>query len=316
MINAKQFVAVILIFFSIANSQNLDTLDTLDIIPPVADTLPQYQIKPVRLAIVGGTIGALYTAAFIGIFKDGWWKYYEPFNFEPYKADMTYAVNMDKFGHFYAGVLFGEAFAYAYDWVGFSPFYATFWAAVTVGFTQIAIELKDGFSPYGYSVWDAASGTLGGFYAMGKRFIPAMQYVDYKWTYFPSRREYWNNVKDNENGIFTDDYPNHSHWLSFKVKKMLPSVAKPYWPGFLGLALGLAMDCKQYEPGKKMKDGGYEYYLSLDYDLEAIFNPGQTWSKNLVAVINHVKFPAPAVRFGENAKFFPLHPMYGFSVNI
>jgi len=296
----KAFVAVIVIVASIANSQDFDTV-------------PEYQVNPARLAVVAGTVGALYTAAFIGIFKDGWWKYYEPFNFQPYRDDMDYALNMDKFGHFYIGVLFGESFTYAYDWVGFSPFYATFWAAVTVGFTQIAIELKDGFSPYGYSVWDATSGTLGSLYAMGKRFVPAFAYIDYKFAYWPSRRYYWDEVKNNpkEEGVFTDDYPNQSHWLSFKVKKMLPSAAKPYWPGFLGLAFGWAMDCKQYKGGK----GGYEYYMALDYDLEAIFSPSQTWGKNLLAIINHIKFPAPAVRFGENAKFF-LHPMYGFSVNI
>jgi hypothetical protein len=307
----KIFVAVIAIVASIANSQNLDTIQE------ISDTVPEYQINPMRLAIVGGTIGALYTAAVLGIFLEGWWKYYEPFNFEPFHDDMIYAVNMDKFGHFYVGILFGESFMYAYDWVGFSPFYAAFWAAVTVGFTQIAVELKDGFSPYGFSVLDAVSGTLGGLYAMGKRFVPAFAYVDYKLAYWPtSRKYYWDEVKKNpkEEGVFTDDYPNYSHWISFKIEKMLPSAAKPYWPGFLGLAFGWAMDCKQYtHPGN---DGGYEYYLSLDYDLEAIFNPSSTWGKNLLAVINHIKFPAPAIRFGENARFFPLHPTYGFAVNL
>ena len=293
----KAFAAIIIIVVSIANAQDSD----------------EYQINPTRLAIVGGTVGVLYTAAFIGIFKDGWWKYYEPFHFENFHNDMTYAVNMDKFGHFYMGVLFGQSFTYAYDWVGFSPFYSTFWAAVTVGFTQIAVELKDGFSPYGYSVWDATAGTLGSLYAMGKRFVPAFAYIDYKFAYWPSRKEYWDKEKeDGEKGVFTDDYPNQSHWLSFKVEKMLPSAAKPYWPDFLALAFGWAMDCKQYYGNK----GGYEYYLSLDYDLEAVFKPSQTWGKNLLTVINHIKFPAPAIRLGENAKFFPLHPVYGFAVNI
>jgi len=286
----KAFAAIIIIVVSIANAQE-----------------DEYQINPTRLAIVGGTVGVLYTAAFIGIFKDGWWRYYEPFHFEDFHGDMTYALNMDKFGHFYMGILFGESFTYAYDWVGFSPFYATFWAAMTVAFTQIVVELKDGFSPYGYSVWDATSGTLGGLYAMGKRFLPAFSYIDYKFTYWPSKKDYWDEVKNDpkKQGVFTDDYPNQSHWLSFKIEKILPSAARPYWPGFLDLAFGWAIN-----------QSSYEYYLSFDYDLEAIFNPSKTWSKNLLAVINHIKFPAPAVRFGENAKFFPLHPMYGFSVNI
>jgi hypothetical protein len=205
----------------------------------------------------------------------------------------------------------------SYEWAGFSPFASVFWAGVTIGSTQILIELKDGFSPYGYSIYDAMAGTLGGFYAMGKRYIPAMQYVDYKFSYFPNSSVYQDNLKKNGgevledgrktgNGVSVDDYYNQTHWTSFKVAKMLPSGAREYYPEWLAFAFGMGVDDYLH----------YEYYFSLDYDFEAILKPKQTWVKNLATLLNLVKFPAPAIRLGSNAKFFPLHPWYGFSVRI
>jgi len=297
-----KFVFPILFFFSIAASQDLDST---------------YQVKPARLAIIGGSIAAGYTTLYFALLKDGWWGKAESFRFEPLYDDMHYASNLDKFGHFYAGTVIGEMLTMSYDWAGMAPFASTLWAGITVGFTQILIEFKDGFSPYGYSVWDAAAGTLGGFYAMGKRFIPAMQYVDYKFAYWPNSSGYWDDHrKRGETGIWFDDYygGNQTHWLSFKVAKMLPSEAREYYPEWLAFAFGWGLyEAFIYGPGwDKIR---YGYYISLDYDFEAIFHPQKTWSRNLIIILNHIKFPAPAIRIHPDAKFFPLHPWYGFSVN-
>jgi hypothetical protein len=303
-----------LALFSAANSQELDTLNKLDTIDVM-----EYKIKPERLAIIGGTVGAFYTAAFVIFLKDGWWKKYEPFSFEDRHHDWDYVKNMDKFGHFYAGVLLGDIFAMSYDWAGMSPFASVLWAGITIGSTQILIELKDGFSAYGYSIYDAMAGTLGGFYAMGKRYIPAMQYIDVKLSYYPNSSVYWDGIRKNGGedqdkgntggkGVPFDDYYNQTYWLSFKVAKMLPSGAREYYPEWLGWAFGMGINDWDYAKG-------YDYYFSMDYDFEAILKPKQTWTKNLATILNHIKFPAPAVRLGSNAKFFPLHPWYGFSTN-
>ena len=313
----KAFVAVIVIVASIANSQDLDSA--------VADN----EIKPMRLALIGSGIAATYTVIYLVFLREGWWSNatLNSFNFENEQQDFLYASNLDKFGHFYTGVVFGELFAMSYDWVGMSPFASTLWAGITLGFTQIAVEFKDGFTPYGYSIYDAMAGTLGGFYAMGKRFIPAMQYVDYKWTYWPNYSGYWDDVRKQGgemqggkltggDGVFVDDYygGNQTHWLSFKVAKMLPESAKTNYPQWLAFAFGLGIDDGRF--AAENHKSRYEFYASLDYDLEAIFNPQKTWSKNLVKMLNFVKFPAPAVRFGgrDGAKFFPFHPWNGFYV--
>jgi len=309
----KAFVAIIFVVISIVNAQ--DRPDS---------TIAGDTINPVRLAIIGSGIAATYTAVYLVFLKEGWWSNSEGFSV---RNDFDYASNLDKFGHFYTGVVFGELFTMSYDWVGMSPFASTLWAGITFGFTQIAVELKDGFAPYGYSVFDALAGTLGGFYAMGKRFIPVMQYVDYKWTYWPNYSGYWDDIHQNGgedvggkltggNGIFVDDYygGNQTHWLSFKVAKMLPESARTNYPQWLAFAFGWGIDDGHYTVG--WGKSRYEFYASLDYDLEAIFNPQKTWSKNLVKMLNFIKFPAPAVRFASRngPKFFPLHPWHGFYV--
>ena len=289
----KAFVAIIAIVVSIANAQDLDSAGS------------DNTIKPMRLVVIGSGVAASYATIYFALLKDGWWDKVEPFRFEPLNSDMNYASNLDKFGHFYAGTVIGELLAMSYDWAGLTPFASALWAGITVGATQIIIEFKDGFSPYGYSVWDAMAGTLGGFYAMGKRFIPAMQYVDYKFTYYPNSSAYWDlHKKKGETGIWFDDYygGNQTHWLSFKIPKMSPLA--------LALGWGLYDAYVGSEPGwDKIR---YEYYISLDYDFNAIFHPQKTWSKNLITILNHIKFPAPAIRLYPSTRFFFLHPWQGF----
>ena len=315
----KAFVAIIFVVISIANAQ--DKLDS---------TIARDTINPMRLALIGSGIAVTYTTIYLVFLKEGWWpggEHSQKFSFEKLKNDFRYSSNLDKFGHFYTGAVFGELFAMSYDWIGMSSFASALCAGITLGVTQIAVEFKDGFSPYGFSIYDAMAGTLGGFYAMGKRFIPAMQYVDYKWTYWPNYRGYWDDVRKNGGedmggkltggeGIFVDDYygGNQTHWLSFKVAKMLPESAKANYPQWLAFAFGWGIDDGHYAVG--WGKSRYEFYASLDYDLEAIFNPQKTWSKNLVKMLNFIKFPAPAVRFASRngPKFFPLHPWHGFYV--
>jgi len=291
---------VILLLFSLSYSETQDSVE--------------YEINPTRLAIITGSIAVSYTAIYLIYLKEGWWAEAVPFSF---KDDFEYASNLDKFGHFYTGIIFGHLFTMSYDWVGMTPFASTLWAGITLGLTQILIEFKDGFSPYGYSTWDAVAGTLGGFYAMGKRFVPAMQYVDYKFVYWRNNKEYWKKGGEDKggsltggDGVWVDDYygGNQTHWLSFKVGKLMPHYLE--WFAF---AFGWGIDDRRFD--KKYRRSRYEYYISPDYDLEAIFRPQRTWTKNLVTILNLVKLPAPTLRVHPSAKFFPLHPL-GFGFNV
>jgi hypothetical protein len=314
MLGYKKCIALILIFFLNSYADNISQ-DTVE-----------YKIDPTRLAIISSSIVGSYVAVYLIFLKEGWWAEANAFHFEEVAHDFRYASNMDKFGHFYTGAIFSELFTMSYDWVGMNPFASALWAGITVSFTQILVEFKDGVAPYGYSIYDAIAGSLGGFYAMGKRFVPAMQYVDYKFAYFPNYSEYWNTTRreggemmggklTGGNGVFVDDYygGNQTYWLSFKIAKILPSGTRDYYPQWLACAFGWGINDWHYE--KEWGTSRYEFYFSLDYDFEAIVHPQLTWSKNIVKILNLIKFPAPAVRFGREPKFFPLHPWYGFAVN-
>ena len=68
----------------------------------------QLEIKPWRLAGVASFTLLAYGAAYGFVFKKGWWGDDERgFHFE---NDFDYALNLDKFGHFAAGIVIGETF--------------------------------------------------------------------------------------------------------------------------------------------------------------------------------------------------------------
>ena len=95
---------------------------------------------------VGG-VGALtlssYAAAYVFVFAKGWWDNDSShFHFE---NDFDYALNLDKFGHFAAGVILGESFYEGYRWAGLSEFKSYLFAGLSAMATHIAIDVKDGY---------------------------------------------------------------------------------------------------------------------------------------------------------------------------
>ena len=105
-----------------------------------------------------------FGAAYIFVFSKGWWDDERShFHFE---NDFEYSLNLDKLGHFAAGVILGETFYEGYRWAGLSEFQSYLFAGLSAMTTHIAIDVKDGYSPrWGFSVFDVLSGTLGGFFA-------------------------------------------------------------------------------------------------------------------------------------------------------
>ncbi len=143
----------------------------------------QLEIKPWRLAGVASFTLLAYGAAYGFVFKKGWWGDDERgFHFE---NDFDYALNLDKFGHFAAGVVIGETFYEGYRWAGASEFQSYLFAGLTALATHIAIDIKDGFAPsWGFSFVDVLSGGLGGFLPMAERYVPLFKYIDLKWSYW------------------------------------------------------------------------------------------------------------------------------------
>ena len=102
------------------------------------------EIKPLRLAGVASLTLLAYGAAYGFVLKKGWWDSEERgFHFQ---NDFDYALNLDKIGHFAAGVAIGELFYEGYRWAGASEFQSYLYGGLTALATHIAIDIKDGFA--------------------------------------------------------------------------------------------------------------------------------------------------------------------------
>lgn len=254
-----------------------------------------------KVAAVASLTLIAYGAAYWLVFEKGWWDDERShFHFE---NDFDYALNLDKFGHFAAGVMLGECFYEGYRWAGTSEFQAYLFAGLSAMMTHVAIDVKDGYSPeWGFSIFDVLSGTLGGFLPMAERYIPVFKYVDLKWSYWINTKAYYD---QSETGIFTDDYVNQTFWASFKPYRLLPNAARQYYPSWLAVAAGLSIDEKVFtkEPHPRR-----EVYIALDYDLEA-FRPQSRMARQVIKFLNYFKLPAPAVQVYPEFNWFLLYPI-------
>jgi len=261
------------------------------------------QLSVPKVAGVASLTLVAYGAAYWLVFKKGWWDDERShFHFE---NDFDYALNLDKFGHFAAGVVMGEGFYEGYRWAGTSEFQAYLFAGLSAMMTHVAIDVKDGYSPeWGFSVFDVLSGTLGGFYPMAERYIPVFKYVDLKWSYWINTKAYY---RQSHTGVFTDDYCNQTFWASFKPYRLLPASVRAYYPSWLAIAAGLSIDegvfIKHYE-GTPHR----EVYIALDYDLEA-FRPQTRLARTLIKSLNYFKLPAPAIQVYPEFHWYLLYPI-------
>jgi len=269
-------------------------------------------IHPVRLAAVASLASASFIGSYVFVFSDSWWSG-PRYDFHV-KPDPDYAKNVDKLGHFYAGILLGEGFYDGFRWSGVSEFNSHLLAGSMTSLTMIGVDVKDGFAYWGFSPYDVIAGSLGGFYPMAKRYVPAFKYIDYKFSYWQNSSAYWDQIKmthSDGGGVFTDDYCNQTHWLSFRVNEMLPNTAAKYWPDWLSVAVGVSLQDTIFksDPDGWPPPGKREYYIGLDYDLKAIFHPKSDYGKQILNFLNYLKLPAPALRVYPDRKFYLVYPI-------
>lgn len=278
------------------------TEDSKDIAPKVS--------IPKSIGVASTTLIA-YGAAYWLVFDKGWWDDQSAgFHFE---NDFYYAKNLDKLGHFAAGVVLAETFYEGYRWAGISEFYSYLFAGLSAMSTHIAIDVKDGFAPkWGFSIFDVLGGTIGGFLPMAERYVPVFKYIDLKWSYWINSDAYYDQNHKASEGIFTDDYVNQTFWASFKPYRLLPKAAQKYYPSWLAFAAGISIDdgAFTYEYKKHINEdiAHYEIYLALDYDLEAL-RPQSRWARTLVKYLNYIKFPAPTLQVYPDVKVHWLYPI-------
>jgi hypothetical protein len=251
-----------------------------------------------RLAIIGGgllTVGVVHQI----YVQNAWWKGYRgPFHF---REDLHYARNVDKVGHFYAGMLTSYLGARAMEWSGFREEKALWYGAGLGTLFELYVEIQDGFSTlWGFDRVDFASDVGGAMFPVAKYYVPFLRNFDLKLSYLPSNAEPRRGAFQNQKRLVVDDYEGQRFWLCLKVGSMLPDPLRSVWPDFLGIALGLGVRDLQNNGGQ------LEWYIALDYDLTKL--PGDSgFLKALKEGLNFVHLPSPAIRFSPSVILYGLY---------
>jgi len=256
------------------------------------------KIVPWKLGLVMGSVSLTYIGSYILVFQKGWWDG-EDAGFH-FKNDFGYAMNLDKGGHFFSGVLMGEFFKDGLMWSGVSEKSSYLLGGVFAGVSHVGIDVKDGFAEWGFSIFDVMSGTIGGFYPMFKRYSPLGPHMDLKLSYWINTDAYWKGDHVSSSGVPTDDYPNQTYWVVWNINNTLPRSLERFWPDWLGLATGISVDENVEVKGI---DGSYEFYIGPDWDLAGLIKPESATAKKWVRYLNYIKFPAPT---------FQLYPKFAF----
>ncbi len=258
------------------------------------------QIRPVRFAIVTGTVAG--TFAVIHFYQSkGWWKdNRSSFHFQ---EDLKYGLSVDKLGHFYAGIAAAFILRNSFRWAGLSETASLWWGSAGSLLFQTYVEVQDGFSKWGFDRVDFAADVAGAAWPVAQHHSSFLRNFDFKFSYHPSP-----NLGSasgvgfvGQQHIIFDDYEGQTLWLSLKMHNLLPQAARPFWPEFLQLSVG-------YGVRNVAKPDPYSVVLlALDIDMTKVIPQTTPFLKLLGEALNFIKFPAPAVQISPHAIWYGLY---------
>lgn len=218
--------------------------------------------------------------------------------------DNSQWLQMDKFGHVYAGYQLSRLGAESLDWAGVSKKNQLIYGGgLSLSFLT-AVEIFDGFSQeWGFSWGDMLANAGGTGLYIGQELLWKEQRVALKYSF--SRTEFASQNPDQLGNGFTEeflkDYNGQTYWLSFNLNSFFKTDFIPSW---LNLAMGYGADGML--SGKEdilqfpNEDRYRQFYLSFDIDLTRI-KTNSNVLKTLFSVFNTVKVPMPTLEFnGKN----------------
>ena len=285
--------------FTIAGTQRY----TIDNSPPMRRS----KLKPLTTLAVGSTYFGILTALHIYQVNTIW---NENTKFRIVE-DIDQDFFSDKFGHFWGTYFNGYCSTEALIGAGFSVEMATIVGGLMGLAYQGYIEVMDGFGKnWGFSPSDMVANTAGFLYYMAQYYVPFLQNFTFKATYFPA--PWYNEKPRREASMFIDDYSSWTWWLSAKMCNLTPASWK--WPRWLDLAAGYAVRDLRLENGVYL--GSQRFVIGLDYNLVELLPDGGNFINWLKQSFNYFKFPAPAIEFGEGARFRLFYPfVFSFGAN-
>lgn len=173
---------------------------------------------------------------------------------------------------------------------------------------QLEMEITDGlYKNWGFSWWDMAANAVGSAWPNIQRAVPELQCINLKMSYHPSAsvRKGW--VEHD----YLRDYDGFTYWLALSVEDVLPTSMKPWWPDWLGIAVGYGANRTMlgkhiYNSAGGVGQGEQEWYIALDYDLRKL--PGEgAFVRFLKEELNIFHWPSPAVRITPGTVWYGLY---------
>lgn len=248
-------------------------------------------VNGTRLAIVAGTAAAGITAIHL-YQQNAWWKEHRTsFHF---REDLVYASNVDKIGHLYGASLMTFLFSKSLQWANLSEGSSLVWGAAGATLFQTYVEIEDGYSAYwGFDRVDFAADLIGAWYPVLQHYVPPLQDVQLRFSYFPKDAGGPSAIAGQTKTII-DDYEGQTFWLTLTPHAWFPE-GNRWWPAFLGIAVGVAVR-------DNVSDNRYlAWYIAPELDFRAII-PRSTWFlRTLGEALNFLHLPMPAVRVGPGS---------------
>ena len=267
------------------------------------------KVNKKRVFIVGSSLAGALGGSYLYVQNSWWSEKQEPFHFDD-GADLTYALNVDKVGHFMGGLGAADVFSSSMKWAGMQEEQALWYGAAFGSGLQLAIEMKDAYAPYwGFSKWDLALGSAGSLFPVAQYYNDDLKAINFKFSYYKQSDIYWEldrkRGKEPNKYAWQDDYPNQTYWLSVDVNHFTETCC---WPDWLNLAIGFGLDDTQYLNENNTKMGGNnEWYIALDYDIPKMLKKWNSpTGKKVKHWLNYIHLPAPTIRISPKLEFYPL----------
>ena len=267
------------------------------------------KIKKGRVLLVGSSLAAVLGGSYLYV-ENSWWSDKQiPFHFDD-GSDLTYALNVDKVGHFMGGLEAADFFSSSIQWAGMNERKSIWYGAAFGTGLQLAIEMKDAYAPYwGFSKWDLALGSAGSFWPVAQYYNTDLKAINFKFSYYKRSNIYWDldkqRGKETNKYAWQDDYPNQTYWVTLDINHFIETCC---WPDWLNVAVGFGIDDTQYLNESNSKTGGNnEWYIALDYDVPKMLKKWNSpTGKKVKHWLNYFHFPAPTIRISPKLELYPL----------
>ena len=266
------------------------------------------KINKGRVLVVSSSLAAILGGSYLYVENSWWADKQTTFHFDD-GADLTYALNVDKVGHFMGGLVAADFFSSSMKWSGMNEKKSLWYGAAFGSGLQLAIEMKDAYAPYwGFSKWDLALGSAGSFWPVAQYYNDDLKAINFKMSYYKRSNIYWDldkqRGKETNKYAWQDDYPNQTYWVTFDVNHFVETCC---WPDWLNVAVGFGIDDTQYLNGGTKAGGNNEWYIALDYDVPKMLKKWNSpTGKKVKHWLNYFHLPAPTIRISPKLELYPL----------